>query len=110
VTKLPWADFSGDLNRNAAGLSGAAVFVHPDHPDFSTHLDDTALRLARGGLAGSHAANVRRRQICGLPLPTLDSSRSAGSRRKSKRRMKRIVKQPLFDRKRGSKSAVSAWP
>lgn len=34
VTKLPWADLSGDLNRNAAGPSGAAVFVHPDHPDF----------------------------------------------------------------------------
>jgi hypothetical protein len=32
--KLPWADLSGDLNRNAAGLSGAAVFVHPEHPDF----------------------------------------------------------------------------
>ena len=34
VTKLPWADLSGDLNRNAAGLNGAAVFVHPEHPDF----------------------------------------------------------------------------
>lgn len=34
VTKLPWADLSGDLNRNAVGLSGAAVFVHPEHPDF----------------------------------------------------------------------------
>ena len=35
VTKLPWADLSGDLNRNAAGLlSGAALFVHPEHPDF----------------------------------------------------------------------------
>ena len=34
VTKLPWADLSGDLNRNTAGLSGAAVFVHPEHPDF----------------------------------------------------------------------------
>ncbi len=32
MTKLPWADFSGDF---AAGrLSGAAVFVHPEHPDF----------------------------------------------------------------------------
>jgi len=34
-TKLPWADLSGDLNRNAAGLSGAAVFVHPEHPEAS---------------------------------------------------------------------------
>jgi len=33
VTKLPWADLSGDLDRKAAGLSGAAVFVHPEHPD-----------------------------------------------------------------------------
>jgi hypothetical protein len=34
VTKLPWADFSGDLNKNGGGLSGAAVFVHPQHPDY----------------------------------------------------------------------------
>ncbi|MBI2947469.1 MAG: PmoA family protein [Verrucomicrobia bacterium] len=34
VTKLPWADFSGDLNKNARGFSGAAIFVHPDHPAF----------------------------------------------------------------------------
>jgi hypothetical protein len=32
MAKLPWADFSGDF---AAGrLSGAAVFVHPQHPNF----------------------------------------------------------------------------
>jgi hypothetical protein len=34
VTKLPWADFSGDLNPKNTELSGAAVFVHPDHPDY----------------------------------------------------------------------------
>ncbi|MBI4659525.1 MAG: PmoA family protein [Verrucomicrobia bacterium] len=34
VTKLPWADFAGDLKKNGGGLSGAAVFVHPEHPDF----------------------------------------------------------------------------
>lgn len=32
VTKLPWADFSGDLVKDR--LSGAAVFVHSSHPDF----------------------------------------------------------------------------
>jgi hypothetical protein len=34
VTKLPWADFSGDLNPKTGQLSGAAVFVHPEHPDY----------------------------------------------------------------------------
>jgi len=34
LTKLPWADLSGNLNQKAAGLSGAALFVHPEHPDF----------------------------------------------------------------------------
>jgi len=34
VTKLPWADLSGDLNPHAVDLSGAAVFVHPEHPDY----------------------------------------------------------------------------
>ena len=34
VTKLPWADFSGDLNKNTGQFSGAAVFVHPEHPDY----------------------------------------------------------------------------
>lgn len=32
VTRLPWADLSGDLNGTNK-LSGAAVFVHPEHPD-----------------------------------------------------------------------------
>jgi hypothetical protein len=32
VTRLPWADLSGDL-RGADQLSGAAVLVHPGHPD-----------------------------------------------------------------------------
>jgi hypothetical protein len=34
VTKLPWADFSGDFNKETGGLSGAAVFVQPRHPDY----------------------------------------------------------------------------
>ena len=34
VTKLQWADLSGDLNQATGGLSGAAIFVHPEHPDF----------------------------------------------------------------------------
>jgi len=33
VTKLPWADLSGDLARTGK-MSGAAVFVSSDHPDF----------------------------------------------------------------------------
>jgi methane monooxygenase PmoA-like len=33
VTQLPWADFVGDFER-AAGISGAAVFVAPLHPDY----------------------------------------------------------------------------
>ena len=32
MTKLPWADLSGDLSPNR--ISGAAVFVHPKHPDY----------------------------------------------------------------------------
>lgn len=32
VKQLPWADLSGNLG--AKGLSGAAIFVHPKHPDF----------------------------------------------------------------------------
>ncbi len=32
MMKLPWADLSGDLG--AGGMSGAAVFVNPQHPDF----------------------------------------------------------------------------
>ena len=32
VTRLPWADLSGDLGGTDK-LSGAAVFVHPEHPD-----------------------------------------------------------------------------
>jgi hypothetical protein len=35
VTKLPWADLSGDLNKTVgSSLSGAAIFVHPEHPDY----------------------------------------------------------------------------
>jgi hypothetical protein len=33
VTRLPWADLVGDF-QGAAGLSGAAVFVHPQHRDY----------------------------------------------------------------------------
>ena len=33
VTKLPWADLSAQF-RGASGSSGAAVFVHPSHPDY----------------------------------------------------------------------------
>jgi hypothetical protein len=33
ITRLPWADLSGDLRGND-DLSGAAVFVHPKHPDY----------------------------------------------------------------------------
>jgi hypothetical protein len=33
ITRLPWADLSGDLAGNN-DLSGAAVFVHPKHPDY----------------------------------------------------------------------------
>ena len=34
VTRLAWADLSGDFVQNANNLSGAAVFVHPEHPDY----------------------------------------------------------------------------
>lgn len=35
MTNLLWADFSGDLKTPGDGaLSGIAIFVHPDHPDF----------------------------------------------------------------------------
>lgn len=33
VTKLPWADFAGNF-QGAVGLSGAAIFVHPQHRDY----------------------------------------------------------------------------
>lgn len=33
VTRLPWVDFAGNL-PGSEGLSGAAIFVHPRHPDF----------------------------------------------------------------------------
>jgi hypothetical protein len=33
VTKLPWADFVGDFH-SADKLSGAAIFVHPQHADY----------------------------------------------------------------------------
>jgi hypothetical protein len=33
ITRLPWVDFSGDLAADKT-LSGAAVFVHPQHPDY----------------------------------------------------------------------------
>jgi hypothetical protein len=34
MTKLPWADFSADFDRNSGRLSGIALFVHPEHPDY----------------------------------------------------------------------------
>ena len=34
MTKLPWADFCGDLGKNKNAMSGAAIFVHPDHVDY----------------------------------------------------------------------------
>jgi hypothetical protein len=35
VTRLPWADFCGDFNKKGQGnFSGAAIFVHPSHPDY----------------------------------------------------------------------------
>ena len=33
ITKLPWADYSGRF-KGATEPSGAALFVHPQHPDF----------------------------------------------------------------------------
>jgi len=33
VTRLPWVDFAGNFS-GSNGLSGAAIFVHPRHPDF----------------------------------------------------------------------------
>src|SRR4029450_11998207 len=33
VTRLPWADFSDDF-AGTGSLSGAAVFVHPEHRDY----------------------------------------------------------------------------
>jgi len=33
MTRLPWADFTDDFSGNGA-LSGAAVFVHPQHRDY----------------------------------------------------------------------------
>ena len=33
MTKLPWADFSADF-KNPGQFSGAAIFVHPNHPDY----------------------------------------------------------------------------
>jgi hypothetical protein len=33
ITKLPWADLSARFNDSPAP-SGAAIFVHPGHPDF----------------------------------------------------------------------------
>jgi hypothetical protein len=33
VTRLPWADLSGDLGEKADSLSGIAILVHPKHPD-----------------------------------------------------------------------------
>jgi hypothetical protein len=33
ITKLPWADLSAQFNGSPAP-SGAAVFVHPSHPDY----------------------------------------------------------------------------
>jgi hypothetical protein len=32
MAKLPWGDLSGDLSQNQ--VSGAAIFVSPEHPDF----------------------------------------------------------------------------
>lgn len=34
MTKLPWADLSGDLSAKPDALSGAAIFVHPTNRDF----------------------------------------------------------------------------
>jgi hypothetical protein len=34
MAKLPWADFAGDFRKGSDDLSGAAIFVHPSHPDF----------------------------------------------------------------------------
>jgi hypothetical protein len=34
MAKLPWADLSGNLNKGTDALSGAALFVHPHHPDY----------------------------------------------------------------------------
>jgi hypothetical protein len=33
MTRLPWADFTGDFER-AGGTSGASIFVHPEHRDY----------------------------------------------------------------------------
>lgn len=34
MAKLPWADFSGAFGKDTNVLSGAAIFVHPQHADF----------------------------------------------------------------------------
>jgi hypothetical protein len=34
MTNLPWADLSGDFASQGGGMSGASVFVHPEHPDY----------------------------------------------------------------------------
>jgi hypothetical protein len=51
ITKLPWADLSAQF-EGAPAASGAAVFVHPSHPDFPPEWMTRAYGLLAVGWPG----------------------------------------------------------
>jgi Methane oxygenase PmoA len=53
ITKLPWADLTGQF-QGAPGPSGAALFVHPSHPDFPPEWMTRDYGLLAVGWPGVH--------------------------------------------------------
>ena len=74
ITRLPWADLSGDLKGND-DLSGAAVFVHPKHPDYPPTWMTSRVWTACSRLAWNHAAIPSCGSACFAEVSDLDSSR-----------------------------------
>jgi hypothetical protein len=58
MTNLVWADFSGDL-KQPGSFSGAAVFVHPSHPDHPPEWMTRAYGVLAVGWPGVRAQSIK---------------------------------------------------
>lgn len=57
ITKMPWADLSATF-KDAPAPSGAAIFVHPKHPDFPPEWMTREYGVLAVGWPGVHAVTM----------------------------------------------------
>ncbi|MGB7158380.1 MAG: DUF6807 family protein [Tepidisphaeraceae bacterium] len=58
MARLPWADFVGDVSGKPDALSGAAVFVHPEHRDLPPQWMTRAYGMLAAGWPGVKSQTI----------------------------------------------------